>query len=75
VNNNKLWHEAIEKELKKKTTNCKTFWVLEEGETLPSEYKHLPYHIMFNVKFDFHWKAQLVAGSNFTDPPEEDVYS
>jgi hypothetical protein len=49
--------------------------VLEEWETLPNEYKCLPYHIVFDVKFDLRQKARLVAGGNFTDPPKEDVYS
>ena len=30
----------------------KTFWVLVEEETLPNECKCLPYHIMFDVKFN-----------------------
>jgi hypothetical protein len=65
INNNKL-NQIIE---------YQTFWVLEEGETLPNEYKRLPYHIVFDVKFDLRRKARLVAGGNFTDPPKEDVYS
>ena len=52
----------------------KTFWVLVEEETLPNEYKCLPYHIMFDVKFNLCQKALLVAGGNVTDPPKEDIY-
>jgi hypothetical protein len=74
INNNKLWQEAIEKELNQ-INEYKTFRVLEEGETLPNEYKRLPYHIVFDVKFDLRRKARLVAGDNFMDPPKEDVYS
>jgi hypothetical protein len=74
INNNKLWQEAIGKELNQ-INEYQTFWVLEEGKTLPNEYKCLPYHIVFDVKFDLRRKARLVAGSNFTDPPKEDVYS
>jgi hypothetical protein len=74
INNNKLWQEAIEKELNQ-INEYKTFRVLEEEESLPNEYKRLPYHGVFNVKFDLCRKAWLVAGSNFMDPPKEDVYS
>ncbi len=49
--------------------------MITRPSTLPSEYKCLLYHIMFDVKFDLHWKAWLVAGGNFTDPPKEDVSS
>jgi hypothetical protein len=51
INNNKLWQEEIEKELNQ-INEYQTFQVLEEGETLPNKYKCLPYHIVFDVKFD-----------------------
>jgi hypothetical protein len=35
----------------------------------------IPYHIVFNVKFDLHRKARLVAGGHLTEPPVEDIYS
>jgi hypothetical protein len=52
-----------------------TFRVLEDHEYLPITYKKIPYHMVFDVKFDLRQKARLVAGGNWTDPPKEDIYS
>eukprot|EP00978_Attheya_sp_CCMP212_P025247 scaffold80878_cov54-Attheya_sp.AAC.1 len=75
ANGDKLWITAVEKELKQ-INNYKTFQVLEKGDTMPEGYQLIPYHIIFDCKFDFPRKAQLVAGGNFTEaPPPEDIYS
>eukprot|EP00978_Attheya_sp_CCMP212_P009067 scaffold21363_cov33-Attheya_sp.AAC.6 len=43
---------------------------------MPEGYQLIPYHIIFDCKFDFRRKARLVAGGNFTEaPPPEDIYS
>eukprot|EP00978_Attheya_sp_CCMP212_P039056 scaffold199471_cov16-Attheya_sp.AAC.1 len=43
---------------------------------MPEGYQLIPYHIVFDCKFDFRRKACLVAGGNFTEaPPPEDIYS
>ena len=36
---------------------------------------YVPVHLCFDVKFDLCCKACLVAGGNWTDPPDTDVYS
>ena len=51
-----------------------TFRVAPNGEYLPG-YKRIPYHIVFDVKFDGRRKARLVAGGHRTDPLKEDVFS
>ena len=49
--------------------------MLAEGETLPEGYKQIPYHIVFDVKFDLRYKARLVADGNWTELVKEDIYS
>jgi hypothetical protein len=36
--------------------------ILEDGEPLPVGSKQIPYHIAFDMKMDFKWKARNVAG-------------
>ena len=40
-----------------------------------SDNQRLPYHFVFDVKYDGRRKARLVIGGNFTSPPKEDIYS
>jgi hypothetical protein len=47
----KLWHDAIEAELKQ-INDYETFRVLEEYEQTPPGYKMIPYHCIYDVKFD-----------------------
>ena len=72
-NGDGLWQEAIEKELKQ-INNYKTFRAPYKGEDL-TEFDRIPYHFVFDVKFDGRRKARLVAGGNHTTPPKEDIYS
>ena len=75
ANGDKLWVTAIEKELKQ-INEYETFKVLEKGDIMPEGYQLIPYHVVFDCKFDFRRKARLVAGGNFTEaPPPEDIYS
>ena len=74
VNNNHLWKEAMECELKQ-INNYETYRALNAGECLPAEYTCVPYHFIWDVKFDLRHKCRLVAGGNWMDPPKEDVYS
>jgi hypothetical protein len=60
-NDNDLWQKAIDKELKNVLI---AFQLLEEGESLPVGSKEIPYHIIFDVKFDLTRKARLVAGGH-----------
>ena len=39
------------------------------------EFTRIPYHFVFDVKFNGRQKARLVAGGNHTTPPKEDIYS
>ena len=70
---NTLWRDAIDKELNQ-INEYKTFRKLREDEDLES-FKKIPYHIVFDVKFDLRRKARLVAGGNFTSADKEDTYS
>ena len=73
--NQKLWQEAIDKELES-INQFKTFRVLEKGEPIPPGYIRIPYHMIFDVKFDGRHKCRLVAGGHRTpDVPAEEVYS
>jgi hypothetical protein len=73
LNGDHLWKEAMGKELQQ-IGDYKTFRLIQVGERL-SDYTRIPYHMVFDVKFDFRRKARLVAGGNHTDPPKEDIYS
>jgi len=56
----------------------KTFNVLERGvKTFPgmAKYTYVPMHFVFDVKFDLCQKAQCIAGGNWTDPVDSDIYS
>jgi hypothetical protein len=73
MNNNTEWQDAIGTELKQ-INDYKTFRLLQKGEHL-QDFQGIPYHIVFDVKFDLRKKARLVAGGNKTTPPKEDLYS
>ena len=53
----------------------KVFRVLAAGEKLPDTYKQIPYHFVFDVKFDLRAKARLVADGNWTELIKEYIYS
>lgn len=61
INGNKLWHDAINKELKNVLV---AFELIEDGEPIPAGSKQIPYHIIFDVKFNLTRKARLVAGGH-----------
>ena len=42
---------------------------------MPPGYKWIPYHCVWDAKFDGRKKCRLVAGGHKTDPAKEDVYS
>ena len=60
-NNNTHWHNAITKEPKNVIV---AFKLLGEDENPPVGSKEIPYHIIFDVKFDLTRKARLVAGGH-----------
>ena len=73
-NGDTKWADAIEKELKQ-IDDYNTFRVVGDSEAIDSTYKQIPYHMIYDVKFDLRRKARLVAGGNHTEPPKEDIYS
>ena len=73
-NGDTLWQEAIAKELKQ-IDDYETFRTIDDDVPDPPGYQLIPYHVIFDVKFDLRRKARLVAGGNHTAPPKEDVYS
>ena len=73
LNGNNAWQDAMDTEIGQ-INEYKTFRLPRKGEDL-SIYTRIPYHIVFDVKFDLRKKARLVAGGNHTDPPKEDIYS
>ena len=60
VNNDNLLEGAMDKEIGSINT-FKIFIILEENEHIPTGYKRIPYHMIFDVKFDGRRKARLVA--------------
>ena len=74
ANGDTKWGDAIAKELGQ-IDQYGTFRTVPGDERLPREYQRIPYHMVFDVKFDLRRKARLVAGGNMTAPPKEDVYS
>jgi Reverse transcriptase (RNA-dependent DNA polymerase) len=71
-NGNNLWQEAIKTELKQ-LTDYQTFIILNSGDNIPKGYQKIPYHIVFDVKYDLRHKARLVAGVNWTVNDKEDI--
>ena len=72
-NGNNFWALAIEEE---KSKVIVAFEVLDEGEYAPKGSKRIPYHFVFDVKFDLTRKARLVAGGHrHKDVPNHLVFS
>ena len=72
-NGDNLWRLAIEKEIKE-INSFGTFRTVTPEDNL-DEYKKIPYHIVFDVKFDGRRKARLVADGNHTTMAKDDVFS
>jgi hypothetical protein len=73
-NGNQLWQESVKAELKQ-LTDHQTFIVLDSGEDIPTGYQKIPYHMIFDVKYDLRHMTRLVAGGNWTINDKEDIYS
>ena len=72
-NGNNLWRDAINKEMKNVLV---AFKLLKEGEVPLPGSKRIPYHIIFDARFDLTRKARLVAGGHMhKDVPSYDTYS
>jgi hypothetical protein len=73
ANGNNLWDQAIKKELKNVLV---AFQLVEDGEHVPVGSKLIPYHIIFDVKFNLTRKARCIAGRHRNkDPKPHDTYS
>ena len=59
-NGNTFWTDAINKELK----NVIVAFKLTDSDVAPVGSKEIPYHIIFDVKFDLTRKARCVAGGH-----------
>ena len=74
VNMNDSWRKAIDLEVQM-LLDFKTFITLEDDQPVPVGYKWIPYHCVYDAKFDGRLKARLVAGGHMTNPTTEDVFS
>jgi len=74
ISGSNLWQEAMEKEIRQ-LDEYKVFETVKELEEVPTDYQKIPYHFVFDVKFDLRRKARLVADGNWTEPDREDIYS
>jgi hypothetical protein len=68
-----LWEEAIRKEMDQ-LAEYHTFRLPTEKDDLAA-YQRIPYHMVFDCKFDGRRKGRLVAGGNHTIVTSEQVYS
>jgi hypothetical protein len=73
-NRNQLWQEYIKTEFKQ-ITDYQTFIVLDSGKDIPTGYQKIPYHMVFDVKYDLRHNSRLVAGGYRTVNDKEDIYS
>jgi hypothetical protein len=73
LNGNNLWQEAIQKEMDQ-LKEYQTFRVSTNKDDLDT-YQQIPYHMVFDCKFEGRRKGRLVAGGNHTIVTSEQVYS
>ena len=72
---NDEWQKSIQKELDQ-LAEYQTFEVIPDGQPMYKGYKRIPYHVVFDVKFDGRKKSRLVAGGHRTpEVPKENVFS
>ena len=73
-NKNDLWGQSMITEVSQ-LLDYKTFKVIQDDEPVPPGYKWIPYHCVYDAKFDGRRKCRLVAGGHMTNPSSEDVFS
>ena len=73
-NGDNKWKEAMKTEIDS-INAYQTFRVLQDKEPLPPGYKYIPYHCIYDVKFNKRRKCRLVAGGHKTETPKEDIFS
>ncbi len=72
VNGNNLWAEAIQTELEQ-INSYNTFTDHGKDSPPPKDFKKVPVHFVFDIKFDLRRKARLVAGGHLTKPIYNDA--
>jgi hypothetical protein len=70
---NTMWQDAINTEVKQ-LNDYKTFRLRTHLDNI-DDYTRIPYHCVFDVKFDGRRKCRIVAGGNHTTPTKESVFS
>ena len=73
-NGNTCWQDATRTELE----SMESYQVFKDHgfkATLPPDYKVIQVHLIYDVKYDGRHKARLVADGNFTDIPNNSVFS
>jgi hypothetical protein len=73
ANGNTEWQDSMSTELRQ-IKEYRTFRYPQKGESL-TDFQLIPYHFVFDLKFDGRKKSRLVAGGNKTSPQVEDLYS
>ena len=75
INKDSGWEKSMDKEISS-INEHQTFIILEEHEPLPEGYKQIPYHFVFDAKYDGRKKSRLVAGGHKApEVPENEIYS
>jgi Reverse transcriptase (RNA-dependent DNA polymerase) len=77
TNGNKLWQEAIKKEIDA-LMEMKTFKILSDQEAKcfdRGQYQYAPLRMIFDVKHDLRRKARLVLGGHVIDASGHDTYA
>ena len=70
-NGDSAWRDAIAKEMK----NVMPAFEFRDDDKVPTGYKKIDCHMIFDVKIDLTRKARLVAGGHQTEVPKDSVYS
>ena len=72
INKNRLWQDAIRKEIKNVEV---AFKFLDNGEKMPIGFKQITCHLIFDVKFDLTRKARYIGGGHLTTVSPSMSYS
>jgi hypothetical protein len=66
--------KGIKTELKQ-LTDYQTFTILDSEEDIPTGYQKIPFHMVFDVKYDLRHIERLYEGGNLTVNNKEYIYS
>ena len=66
-------HDTTKKEIIQ-LSKYRVFCALKKGAPVPAGYKQIPYHTVFDIKFNLRHKACLLANSNWTDATRKKIY-